>query len=175
MQNLPDDEIYKYSNLPLHSCDIGDFFPILKHINIQNKDATILMQQGRSAQNEGNLEQAFDYYSQSINVLLQITGPMNPEVASCIAKMANIQYKFGDYLQAIELQTKSIIIQEKLLGFDSPTVAYSYSNLGLYYHTCRYFSKGFEYMHKSLKILEVVCGRNHPDISSIYLNLGMMY
>lgn len=71
---------------------------------------------------------------------------MNPEVASCISKMAGIQFKFGDYLQAIELYTKSIILQEKLLGYDSPTVAYSYSNLGLVYHTCHYFSKGFEYM-----------------------------
>ena len=106
---------------------------------------------------------------------MQITGPMNAEVASCIAKMANIQYKFGDYLQAIELQTKSIVIQEKVHGCDNSVVAYSYSNLGLYYHTCRYFTKGFEYMHKSLKILEVVAGSNHPDVSSIYLNLGMMY
>lgn len=100
---------------------------------------------------------------------------MHPDVASCISKMANIQFKFGDYLQAIELQTKSIIIQEKILGYDSPTVAYSYSNLGLYYHTCQYHSKGFEYIQKSLDILKVVCGENHPDISSIYLNLGLMY
>ena len=121
------------------------------------------------------MEHAFDLYSQTINILLQITGPMNTEVATCIGKMANIQFKFGDYLQAIELQTKSIIIQEKLLGFDSSTVAYSYSNLGLYYHTCQYFTKGFECMHKSLSILKIVCGYNHPDISSIYLNLGLMY
>jgi protein TIF31 len=108
-------------------------------------------------------------------VLLQINGAINSDVASCISKMANIQYKLGDYLQAIELQSKSLIIQEKLHGYDSPIVAYSYSNLGLYYHTCQYFSKGFEYMHKSLKILQVVCGDNHPDISAIYLNLGLMY
>jgi len=30
--------------------------------------------------------------------LLQITGPMNKEVASCIAKLAGIQFKFGDFL-----------------------------------------------------------------------------
>jgi hypothetical protein len=43
---------------------------------------------------------------------------MNPDVAKSITKMANIQYKMGDYLQAIELQTKSIIIWEKISGYD---------------------------------------------------------
>mmetsp|Transcript_5854 Transcript_5854/g.9994 ORF Transcript_5854/g.9994 Transcript_5854/m.9994 type:complete len:181 (+) Transcript_5854:1134-1676(+) len=106
---------------------------------------------------------------------MQIQGALNPEVATCISKMANIQFRMGDNLQAIELLTKSIIIQEKILGYDSPTVAYSYSNLGLYYHTCQYFSKGFECMHRSLQILQAACGHNHPDISSIFLNLGLMY
>jgi hypothetical protein len=82
------------------------------------------------------LERGFDLYGQTINILLQITGAMNNDVASCISKMANIQYKLGDYLQAIELQSKSIIISEKLFGYDHPSVAYNYSNLALYYHTC---------------------------------------
>jgi len=173
--NLPDTEIFTYENLPIQAADIGDFYPILRHVSVENKDATVLMQQGRQAQGENSLEQAYECYSQAINVIMQINGSMNAEIASCISKMANIQYKFGDYLQAIELQTKSIVIQEKVLGFDSPIVAYSYSNLGLYYHTCRFFNKGFECMLKSLKILEVVAGSHHPDVNSILLNLGMMY
>ena len=60
---LPDAEIFTYENLPIQASDIGDFFPILKHISVQNKDAQMLMQQARNAQNEGNLESAFDSYS----------------------------------------------------------------------------------------------------------------
>lgn len=56
------------------------------------------MQEAKSALNENMLDRAFDFYSQTINVHLQITGPMNQEVAACISKMANIQYKLGDYL-----------------------------------------------------------------------------
>ncbi len=48
-------------------------------------------------------EKAFEFYSQCINSLLQITGPMSKDVASCISKLASIQFKFGDFLQAIEL------------------------------------------------------------------------
>ena len=172
---MPDEELFKYEHLPFQPSDIGDFFPILKPLYVNNKDVKALMTEAKQASSENQMDKAFDFYSQTINILLQITGPMNTEIASCISKMANIQHKQGDYLQAIELQSKSIIIQEKLLGCDSPTVAYSYSSLGLYYHSCQFFSKGFEYMHKSLKILQVVCGENHPDISSIYLNLGLMY
>lgn len=106
---------------------------------------------------------------------MQVTGPLNDDIASNIQKMANIQYKLGDLLTAVELMTKSIIIKEKVLGFDHPQVAYSYSNLGLYYHTAKYFRKGFECMMKSLNILQNCAGYNHPDISNIFMNLGMMY
>jgi len=161
--------------LPFCSEDIVDFFPKLKTLTVQNKDVSTLMQEAKAQQSTDQLEKAFETYSQAINILLQISGAMNSDVAGCISKMANIQFRMQDYLQAIELQTKSIIIQEKVLGYDSPTVAYSYSNLGLYYHTCQFYTKGFECMHRSLKILKVVCGDNHPDISAIYLNLGLMY
>lgn len=174
-QVLPDEELFLYENLPFQAGDIADFFPILKTLQVQNKDVQNLMQEAKSALNENMLDRAFDFYSQTINVHLQITGPMNQEVAACISKMANIQYKLGDYLQAIELQSKSLIIQEKILGYENSIVAYGYSNLGLYYHSSQFYSKGFEYMLKSLNILKVVCGDNHPDISSIYLNLGLMY
>jgi hypothetical protein len=56
------------------------------------------MQEAKLAHNQEQYERAFDLYSQTINVLLQITGAINSDVAACIAKMANIQYKLGDYL-----------------------------------------------------------------------------
>ena len=31
---LPDNEIFTYENLPIQAEDIGDFFPILKHISV---------------------------------------------------------------------------------------------------------------------------------------------
>lgn len=51
---------------------------------------------------------------------LQVQGSMNEDVASCIARIANIQHQFGDILQAIEHQTKAIVLQERLLGLDHP-------------------------------------------------------
>jgi hypothetical protein len=69
-----------------------------------------MLASAKQAYKDGSFEKAFELYSSCINSLLQITGPMNREVAACISKLASIQFKFGDFLQAIELQTKSIIL-----------------------------------------------------------------
>lgn len=49
------------------------------------------------------MDKAFEFYSQANNLLLQISGPMTEDVATCIIQIAAIQFKFGDFLQAIEL------------------------------------------------------------------------
>lgn len=172
---LPDAELFKYDNLPFKPHMIGDFFPILKKINHQNKDSTIFASQGRQFLAENDLMAAFDFYNQAVSVMMQVNGPMNMDTATSIQKMSNVQYKLSDYLTAIELLSKSIIIQEKVLGFDHPKVAYSYSNLGLYYHSAKFYRKGFEMMHRSLRILEQASGPHHPDVLHIYMNLGLMY
>ncbi len=45
---------------------------------------------------------------------------MTKEVATCIIKIAAIQFRYGDFLQAIELQTRAIVLLERLLGLDDP-------------------------------------------------------
>ena len=70
MPVLSDEELFLYENLPFQAQDIADFFPILKHLQINNKDVTSLMQEAKTAQNDGQLEKAFDLFSQAINVML---------------------------------------------------------------------------------------------------------
>jgi len=70
------------------------------------------------------MDKAFDLFSQANNLLLQVTGPMTEEVATCITQIASIQFKFGDFLQAIELQTRAILLLERIVGLDHPQVAY---------------------------------------------------
>ena len=116
------------------------------------------MQEAKSFFKEAHLERSFDFFTRTINIMLQVSGPLHRDVASCISKLANIQFKIGDFNQAIELQNKSIILHERLLGYDHPQVAYSYSNLALFYHTCGSPARAIEYMFKALNILKVVCG-----------------
>lgn len=174
MRPLTIDEV-TYETLPFAAGDFAEIFPVVKHLELQNNDVRQLLASAKQAYKDGAFERAFELYSQCINALLQITGPMNKEVAACIAKLASIQFKFGDFLQAIELQTKSIILYERVLGRDHPQTAYGYSNLALYHHSCGYFSRAFEHMYRALSILKISAGENHPDIAALYLNLGLMY
>jgi len=147
----------------------------LKKLIFKNQDVKNLMSQANQAIKEQQMDKAFELYSQANNLLLQISGPMSEEVATCITQIASIQFKFGDFMQAIELQTRAIVLLERLLGLDHPQVAYQYSTLAMYYHSCGYFQMSFTYMFRSLNILYLVAGDTHPELASIYLNLGLMY
>jgi hypothetical protein len=87
-----------YESLPFQANDIYELSPVLKHLDLQNTDTRSLLAQSKQAYKDGAFERAFDLYSQCINALLQVTGPMNKEVAASIAKLASIQFKFGDFL-----------------------------------------------------------------------------
>lgn len=53
---IPDEQLFTYANLPFHETDFADFFPLMKYLKVQNKDASAMMQQARQAQAEGHLE-----------------------------------------------------------------------------------------------------------------------
>lgn len=103
-QTLTEEEVLSnYKFMPFQSKDIGKLFPNVKQIKSQNQDVRSWVAQGNQAMKENVPDRAFELYSQSINMLLQISGTMSEEVANCISKLSAIQHQFGDYLQAIEL------------------------------------------------------------------------
>ena len=125
-----------YEALPFQESDIQELYPVPKYLDIQNNDVRNLIQQAKLQFKLSDTSQiAESLYTEAIEKLGQINGPMCKEMAGCYSKLASIKFKYGSYLEAIGLQTKSIILQERILGIDHPQTAYSYSNLALYYHT----------------------------------------
>lgn len=49
---------------------ISDFYPIVKHLDHQNQDASQMVQEANAASNDGLFEKAFDLYNQVVNLLL---------------------------------------------------------------------------------------------------------
>jgi protein TIF31 len=84
------DQVTQYSSLPFQTSDIVEIYPVIKHLELQNNDVRQMILQAKQTYKDGMFEKAFELYSASINSLMQITGPMNKEVASCIAKLASI-------------------------------------------------------------------------------------
>ena len=89
--------------MPFQASDISRLYANVKQIKFQNADIRAYLTQANLAQKENQLERAFELWTQSINMLLQIRGTMTEDVADCITAIASVQHKFGDSLQAIEL------------------------------------------------------------------------
>jgi putative AlgH/UPF0301 family transcriptional regulator len=122
---------------------ISKLFPTVKHMRESSIDSRQFFMNGNQALLENKLDRALEQISQSVNVAMQIGGPMQVDIAQCLIKMAAIHFKSEDVLQAIQMQTKGIIVMERILGPDSPLVAFAYSKLAMYYHSTGYFSMAF--------------------------------
>ena len=74
---------YKY--LPFQAADIEGLYPVVKSLHQTSNDVRSVVVQANIAMKEQALDRAFELYSQAISVLLQITGPMEREVATYIS------------------------------------------------------------------------------------------
>lgn len=82
---LSEQDLYTdYKYLPFQANDITSMYPVVKGILMQNTDVKQVIAQANIAFKEQMLEKAFELYSQAVNILLQIYGPMDKEVAQCI-------------------------------------------------------------------------------------------
>ena len=78
-------------------------FTTFKHMRDSSIDARQFFLNGNQALIENKFDRALEYISQSVNVSMQIGGPMQVDIAQCIIKMAAVHFKTEDILQAIEL------------------------------------------------------------------------
>ena len=147
----------KYDLLPFSSDDIVEIVPIIKHLEVTNTDFNSFINNAKSAMKEGFYEQAFEFVNQAINVNLQVAGPINKEAATCLSMLANIHFKFGEYMQmigsdqaenymasytsAIQLQSKAVLLYEKLYGKAHPLIAQAYVALHKFNNKVRIYDK----------------------------------
>ena len=70
--------------MPFQGADVAKLYPVIKTLEFKNSDVRGLLVQANQALKEQALDKAFDLFSQANNLLLQVTGPMTEEVATCI-------------------------------------------------------------------------------------------
>ena len=76
--------------MPFQGADVAKLYPVIKTLEFKNSDVRGLLVQANQALKEQALDKAFDLFSQANNLLLQVTGPMTEEVATCITQIASI-------------------------------------------------------------------------------------
>lgn len=73
-------------------------YPTFKHMKETSIDAKQAYMAGSQALQENKVERALELISNSVNVSMQIGGPMQVDIAQCIVKMAAIHFKSEDIL-----------------------------------------------------------------------------
>jgi hypothetical protein len=65
-------------------------FPVVKKLERPNTDSKNIIVQASQAYKTEQLERAFELFTQAINLSLQLTGPMNEQIATCLGNIANL-------------------------------------------------------------------------------------
>ncbi|XP_064959485.1 clustered mitochondria protein-like isoform X2 [Musa acuminata AAA Group] len=187
------------ASLPFQTSDILNLQPVVKHSVPICSEAENLMESGKARLAEGLLSEAYTLFSEAFSILqqvgsflscfllvlsfgvlnfsymLQITGPLHQDVASCCRYLAMVLYHAGDVPAAIVQQHKELIINERCLGLDHPDTAHSYGNMALFYHGLNQTELALRHMSRTLLLLSLSSGPDHPDVAATFINVAMMY
>jgi hypothetical protein len=77
---------------------VSKMFPTFKHMKDTSIDARQFFINGNQALLENKFDRALEFISQSVNISMQIGGPMQIDIAQCIIKMAAVHFKTEDIL-----------------------------------------------------------------------------
>ena len=101
--------------------------------------------------NQGNYDQALEYYNKALKIYLAVLGDSHPNVAMNYNNIGGVYYNQGNHDQALEYYNKALKIYLAVFGENHPDVAMSYSNIGfnyynqdLYYEAKINFAKAIE-------------------------------
>ncbi len=125
--------------------------------------------QGASHYYLGNLTEAIDYYTRSLELKSAINSQTG--VANMLNNLASIYYSQGDYVRAIQNLTQSLQIKEKLE--DTFGMVNALSNIGAIYRSDGNHEKALEYFLKSLELAEEL--DNPAMIANALNSIGVTY
>lgn len=142
---------------------------LAKKIKFVQGEAEILSMMGVVKRNAGDYTEAFDLYSQALEIAEKHS--LKIELAYAYNNLGEI-YKFlGDYTQAIDYTQKTIHIFSELN--DKKGIAYGYIRFGEIYQKQERYKKALEVFQKSLEIRKEI---GEKDMIEASINrLGIIY
>src|SRR5690606_7542851 len=126
------------------------FFEFASERGYRKESSIALNTMGAAEYYRGNLPEAIDYYTKSLEIKSDSDDPTG--VASLLNNLASIYYSQGDYARSIQNLTKSLQIKEKLE--DKSGMVNGLSNSGAIYRSDGNHEKALEYCLKSLVLAE---------------------
>ncbi|CAF3872443.1 unnamed protein product [Adineta steineri] len=125
--------------------------------------------------NQGDYEQAIQYYRKALEIL-EKTHPVNhPLLATSYNNVGSGYGSIGEHSKALSFYEKALGIQEKTLPENHPSLVTSYRNIGGVNNIMGEYSKALSFYEKALGIQEKTLPANHPDLATSYSHIGSVY
>jgi CHAT domain-containing protein len=112
---------------------------------------------------------------QKNHIFEKALGPMHPEVAINLNRLAMLYQSQGAYAKAEPLYGRALDLREKALGPMNPAVAESLHNLARLYHDQGAYPEAEPLLVRALDIDEKALGPVHPDVASDLYSLSLLY
>jgi tetratricopeptide (TPR) repeat protein len=133
--------------------------------------AYIYHQLGCVHNEKNNLDQAFQYFQQSLDIKAKYLPEEynDPQLADTYSNLGSIYHAQGKLDDALDYFNRAL--QTK----DQRILASIYNNIGMVLKRQEQFSNALEYFEKSLEIDLNSLPPTHPDLATTYSNIGRVY
>jgi tetratricopeptide (TPR) repeat protein len=129
--------------------------------------------QGSITQQQGEHEQARDFYQQNLERAEQL-GNLD-EQAIILSQLGEIAQKQGKYEEAEPLLRQALAIQRSVLGDAHPDLTDTLSNLARLYRSTGNYTQAESLYQQALAIQRTVFGEVHPDVATTLNHLAGLY
>ncbi len=126
-------------------------------------------------QSKGELDEALENYSKSLQVGKCLYAENHPDMARNYNNIGGIYQSKGEIHKAIHFFGKSLEIEKKLCGNDDSCLVAIYNNIGHMFQSEGKLDEALDNYNKSLQIEESLNVVNHSYIAGNYNNIGGIY
>jgi len=122
----------------------------------------------------GDIDDAKDYYEESLRIRRMAYGDDHPTVAESMNNIGLLLFAQGDYTNSKPLFERAIKIKSDCYGDDHVSTASSQHNLAILLHKLKKFTEAEEMYRKALDVRTEVLGPDHPDTKSTAENMSTL-
>src|ERR1043165_2637475 len=138
-------------------------------------DAKQLGTQAEQLRKQGKFAEALPPAGQGLARGEKELGPIHPEVATSLHRLAILQGALTEYGKALPLLLRALQIREKVFGPSHLDVAVTLNSLAMIYRSTGEYAKALPIFLRAVQIREKALGSMHPDVADSLSELGQLY
>lgn len=174
LRNYQFDGAKAKSQAPFAEEDIFNLVPVVKRLNPRSQAAYNFYLSALIKMQQGYPRIGYDLMQQAQTMMMNIYGPLHPELALCLRFMARMAYAMGDYPDALAQQNRALLISERCNGIDHFETISDYINLAHFSFVNLCIPSSLKLLYRARHLLLLVHGEEHPQMGQIDANIGVI-